>query len=54
MILEVRLCVQALKEADGDFNHIKPDFIVGINSNPLHDTREGGLVKKWNEDCVKR
>jgi hypothetical protein len=50
----VCLCVQALKEADSDFDHVTPDFIVGFNSNPFNDTREGALEKKWMQDCVKR
>jgi hypothetical protein len=46
--------VQALKEADSDFSHINPDFIVGFNSNPFSETREASLEKKWMLDCVKR
>jgi len=46
--------VQALKEADSDFSHIIPDFIVGFNSNPFNETREGTLEKKWLQECVKR
>jgi hypothetical protein len=48
------LYVQALKEADSDFSHITPDFIVGFNSNPFNETREGTLEKKWLQECVKR
>jgi len=46
--------VQALKAADSDFSHIFPDFIVGFNSNPFNETREGRLEKKWLQDCVKK
>jgi hypothetical protein len=46
--------VQALKEADSDFSHITPDFIVGFNSNPFTETREGTLEKMWLQNCVKR
>jgi hypothetical protein len=46
--------VQALKEADSDFSHIIPDFIVGFNNNPFNVTREGALEKKWLQECVKR
>lgn len=50
----VFLVLKALKEADSDFDHVTPDFIVGFNSNPFNDTREGALEKKWMQDCVKR
>jgi hypothetical protein len=46
--------LQALKEADSDFSHIIPDFIVGLNSNPFNETREGTLEKRWLQACVKR
>lgn len=48
------LVLKALKEADSDFDHMSPDFIVGFNNNPFNDTREGALEKKWKQDCLRR
>ncbi|XP_039299429.1 endoribonuclease Dicer-like [Nilaparvata lugens] len=46
-------CLQYILE-DLKLPNVKSDFIVGYNTNPFNDTREGLLEKKVNKKVLKR
>ncbi|CAG9824066.1 unnamed protein product [Phaedon cochleariae] len=44
--------LDALRQADEEFAHIKPNFMVGYNNNPMNDTREGLFISKKNKQVL--
>ncbi|KAK4883339.1 hypothetical protein RN001_006658 [Aquatica leii] len=43
-----------LKNADPTFAHVEPNFVVGFNTNPFNDTREGFYRAKMNKKILQQ
>lgn len=46
------LILQSLKENVPAFSKIKPNFVVGFNSDPYNQTREGMYISKMNRKVI--
>lgn len=45
--------IDALRRCNPEFMHLKPDYMVGYNSNPYNATRENLFISKKNRQVIE-
>lgn len=45
--------LDSLRKCNPEFNHIKPDYIVGFSNNPYNSTRESLFITKKNKQVIE-
>lgn len=45
--------LDSLSKCNPEFQHIKPDYIVGFNNNPYNSTRESLFISKKNKQVIE-
>lgn len=45
--------IDALRNSNNEFKHLKPDYMVGYNSNPYNATRENLFISKKNKQVIE-